>query len=125
MTPFALAVTMIAWGLVLEFGSSEAVAAVASVIDHDFGREWPYVMMGAGAFLAAGAIRRRKCRWIYRAALVVSMMVWAAMSALMIDRGWYWAFATVAPCVLAVLSLILKVADSRQGDPLWRSSSLT
>ena len=123
MIAMTIAITLIAWGAVLEFGSSPAIASAAGLVDHSFGWEWPYVMMGVGAFVAAGAIRRRKCQWIYRMSLVMSMMVWAAMSALMLDRGWYWAFATVTPPLMAGLSLMLKVVEMR-GQP-WRSSSPT
>ncbi len=122
MIPMSIAVVLIAWGATLEFGTTSAIAAAAAAIDHDFGREWPYVMMAAGAVLAAGTIRRQKCRWIYSMALVLSIMVWAAMSALMLDRGWYWAFTTVTPPLMAGLSLMLKVADMR--GQRWENTSL-
>jgi len=122
---FGISLALMSWGALLEFGSGSAIAAVAQKIDHDFGWEWPYVMMAVGAFLAAGTLRHPKCTWLYRTALVLSMMVWAAMSVAMLDRGWYWAFSTVMPPSMAAMSLILKVVEMRRDEPLWRNSSLS
>ncbi len=121
MIPMSIAIVLAAWGATLEFGSAPAIAAAAAAIDNDFGREWPYVMMVAGVALAAGTVMRRDHRWVYSASLVLSIMVWAAMSVLFLDRGWSWSFSTVLPPFMTALTLMLKVADMR-GDR-WASTS--